>query len=115
MISGIAREGEVLTAAPGTWANAPTSFVYSWNRCDVNGTNCVGFATGPQAKLTVADVGHRIRLFVEARNSSGSTTVTSAATAVVVRAATTTTTAPAAPASPTGAIKLPSGETSLPV
>jgi hypothetical protein len=110
VISGIAREGEVLTAAPGTWANAPTSFEYSWNRCDVNGNNCVGFAVGPQVKLTVTDVGHRIRVFVEAKNSSGSTKSSSAPTAVVVRA-----TAPTAPTSPTGAIKLPSGETSLPV
>jgi hypothetical protein len=112
VISGIAREGEVLTAAPGTWANAPTSFEYSWNRCDVNGNNCVGFATGPQVKLTVTDVGHRIRVFVEAKNSSGSTKSSSAPTAVVVRAAPT---APTSPTSPTGAIKLPSGETSLPV
>src|SRR5689334_1951522 len=63
VISGIAREGEVLTAAPGTWTNAPTSFVYSWNRCDVNATNCMGFANGTQLKLTATDVDHRIRVF----------------------------------------------------
>jgi hypothetical protein len=112
VISGIAREGEVLTATRGTWANAPTSFEYTWNRCDVNGINCVGFAAGTQVKLTVTDVGHRIRVFVEAKNSAGSTGASSAPTAVVVRAAPT---APVSPTSPTGAIKLPSGETSLPV
>jgi hypothetical protein len=119
VISGIAREGEVLTAAPGTWANAPTSFEYTWNRCDVDGNNCLGFATGTQVKLTVTDVGHRIRLFVEAKNSSGSTKSSSAPTAVVVRV--TAPSAPAAPKTPTatalpaGAIKLSSGEISLPV
>jgi hypothetical protein len=119
VISGIAREGEVLSAAPGTWANAPTSFEYTWNRCDVDGNNCVGFATGAQVKLTVADVGHRIRLFVEAKNSSGSTKSSSAPTAVIVVAAApnapTAQKSPAAPTAPTGAIKLSSGETSLPV
>jgi hypothetical protein len=124
VINGIAREGEVLTATPGTWTNAPTSFVYSWNRCDASGNNCVVFATGTQVKLTVTDVGHRIRMFVEAKNASGSTTVTSAATAVVVPSTTVTTVtptapkppaAPTAPKLPTGAIKLSSGEISLPV
>ncbi len=125
VISGTAREGEVLSAGPGTWANAPTSFEYSWNRCDADGNNCIGFATGTQMKLTVTDVGHRIRLFVEAKNSSGSTKSSSAPTAVVAGA--TAPTAPAAPTapksptaqtapkSPTGAIRLSSGETSLPV
>jgi hypothetical protein len=106
VISGLAREGQVLTASPGTWANAPTSFQYTWRRCDANGNNCDGFAAGPQVKLTAADVGHRIRVVVEARNAYGSTRSTSVPTAVVVRAA---------PAAPTGAIKLPSGETSLPI
>jgi hypothetical protein len=119
VISGIVREGEVLSAAPGTWANAPTSFEYSWNRCDADGNNCVGFATGTQMKLTVTDVGHRIRLFVEAKNSSGSTKSSSAPTAVVVGATAPTApkspTARTAPKSPTGAITLSSGETSLPV
>lgn len=105
-ISGVAREGQVLTAAPGTWTNAPTSFQYNWRRCDGNGNNCDGFANGPQVKLAAADVGHRIRVVVEAKNAYGSSKSTSAPTAVVVRAT---------PPATGGAIKLPSGETSLPV
>ena len=46
VISGFAREGQVLTAAPGTWANVTTFVQYKWRRCDVNGNNCDGFATG---------------------------------------------------------------------
>jgi hypothetical protein len=105
IITGIAREGQVLTAAPGTWTNGPTSFTYTWRRCDVNGNNCDGFATGQQVRLTAADVGHRIRVVVAGTNQYGTTKATSAPTAVVTRAVTT----------PTGAIKLRSGETSLPV
>jgi hypothetical protein len=105
VITGIAREGQVLTAAPGSWANGPTSFTYNWRRCDANGNNCDGFASGQQARLSAADVGHRIRVDVFGKNQFGTTKATSAPTAVVARAVTT----------PTGAIKLPSGETSLPV
>lgn len=106
IITGLAREGQVLTAAPGSWNNGPTSFTYTWRRCDVNGNNCDGFATGPQVKLTTNDVGHRIRVVVAGTNSFGTTKATSVPTAVVTRAV---------PAAPTGAIKLASGETSLPV
>ena len=32
-ITGTAREGNTLTAHNGSWANAPTSFTYQWQRC----------------------------------------------------------------------------------
>jgi Ig domain of plant-specific actin-binding protein len=105
VITGVAREGQVLTAAPGSWVNAPTAFAYTWRRCDANGNRCDGFATGQQVRLTAADVGHRIRVVVAGSNQFGTTKATSAPSAVVARAAT----------APSGAIKLPSGETSLPV
>jgi len=105
VIGGIAREGQVLTAAVGTWANGPTSFTYTWRRCDASGNKCDGFATGPTVRLTSADVGHRIRVVVAGRNAFGTTKATSAPTALVTKAVVT----------PAGAIKLASGETSLPV
>jgi hypothetical protein len=104
-ITGPAREGQTLAASVGSWANGPTSFTYTWRRCDANGTDCDGFATGPTVRLAAADVGHRIRVVVAGTNQFGTSKATSAPTAVVVRAVVT----------PTGAIKLPSGETSLPV
>jgi hypothetical protein len=107
VITGVAREGQTLTIAVGSWNNA-SSFAYNWRRCDANGNNCDGFANGPTVRLTAADVGHRLRAVVEARNQFGSTKATSAPTAVVAKAA-------AAPVPTGGAIKLPSGETSLPV
>jgi hypothetical protein len=105
VISGLAREGQTLTASVGSWANGPTSFTYTWRRCDANGNKCDGFAMGPSVRLTAVDVGHRIRVVVAGTNQFGTTKATSAPTAVVARAVTT----------PAGAIKLPSGETSLPV
>jgi hypothetical protein len=105
IITGLAREGQVLTAAVGSWTNGPTSFTFTWRRCDASGNNCDGFATGQTVRLTSADVGHRIRVVVAGSNAYGTTKATSVPTAVVVRAVVT----------PTGAIKLRSGETSLPV
>ena len=105
MISGLAREGQVLTAAVGTWGNV-TTFSYTWRRCDANGNKCDGFATGPSVKLTANDVGHRIRVVVAGTNQFGTTKATSAPTAVVTAAV---------PTGPAGAIKLPTGEISVPV
>jgi hypothetical protein len=105
VITGIPREGQVLTAAVGAWANGPTSFAFTWRRCDAAGAHCDGFATGQSVRLGSGDVGHRIRVVVAGSNTFGTTKATSAPTAVVTKAVVT----------PTGAIKLPSGETSLPV
>jgi hypothetical protein len=105
VITGLAREGQVLTAAVGTWTNV-TTFAFTWRRCDVNGNKCDGFATGPSVKLTANDVGHRIRVVVAGTSQFGTTKSTSVPTAVVTAAV---------PAGPAGAIKLPTGETSLPV
>ena len=105
VISGLAREGQLLTAAVGTWGNV-TTFSYTWRRCDANGNKCDGFATGPSVKLTANDVGHRIRVVVAGTNQFGTTKSTSVPTAIVTAAV---------PTGPAGAIKLPTGETSLPV
>jgi hypothetical protein len=103
IISGVARDGQVLTASPGSWSNGPTSFGYQWRRCDSVGNNCGTFAGGQAVRLGAADVGHTIRVTVAATNQYGTTSATSVPTSVVVSGL------------PSGAIKLPSGEISLPV
>ena len=37
-LNGAAREGTTLTASRGTWANSPTSYAYTWQRCATDGT-----------------------------------------------------------------------------
>jgi len=84
-ISGSAKDGSVLTASNGSWANAPKSFSYAWQRCDQAGGACTAIsgATSKRYTLTSADIGHRIRVVVTATNSSGSGTATSRPTDVV--------------------------------
>jgi hypothetical protein len=85
-VSGAALEGEVLTATAGSWSGSPTSFAYSWERCDSGGGSCAAVpgATATTYALTAADVGSRLRVVVTASNSGGSTSAASAPTTVVV-------------------------------
>lgn len=86
-IAGVARLGSRLTANVGTWAgSAPITYLFQWYRCDGNGNNCgaIGSAFQSTYTLTGADVGHRIRVVVVAKNGLGSAQVFTDPTAVVV-------------------------------
>ena len=84
-ISGVAQVGETLVATRGTWSGSPTSFHFSWSRCDAAGAAClaIGGATAKIYTVTMADQGHTLRVNVTARNGSGATTATSAQTLLV--------------------------------
>ncbi len=87
-ISGTDTEGDTLTATEGAWENNPTGYEYKWEDCNAAGGSCLdiaGAATDAH-KLTVADVGHRLRVVVTATNEGGATTATSNATAKVQKA-----------------------------
>lgn len=98
-ISGIAREGESLTATTGTWQGSGLTFKYTWRRCDAAGENCTD-ASAPITQNTVnlvsADTGKTIRVVVTATSAGGTATSTSDYTSVVVKKD-----APVATASPT--------------
>lgn len=105
-IAGTAKDNQVLTASVGAWTGStPITYTYLWQSCDGNGNACkaIGGATGATYKVSSKDVGHRLRVSVTAKNAVGSSAATSGPTAVVTGAG------------PAGAIKLPSGVTSIPI
>ena len=105
-LSGEAREGQALTANPGTWSGSqPITFAYQWLRCDANGGACAAIS-GANARtyvLTSSDVGRSVRVRVTARNDGGSRSLETPPTAVVQ------------PGGPGGQIRLPDGRVSVPV
>lgn len=80
-ISGIAQVGEVLTAWPGVWTNAP-SFAYVW---EADGTP-IGGATSNTYTPVVGQIGDVITVVVTATNTAGSAAAESVGTAAVIAA-----------------------------
>jgi len=84
--------GAALQSHPGTWtapAGAGTiAYGYQWESCDAAGNNCnaIGGAQSATYTPTPADVGHTLRLIVNASDSDGLTAATSAPTSVVLSA-----------------------------
>ena len=102
-VVGTAQDGQLLAAKDGEWSgDNPMSFAYQWQRCDGNGANCANIAgaTSKVYRVATADVSHRLRVSVTARNATGSTTEATPATAAV--------------AQPTGAQRLADGKFSIP-
>lgn len=84
-ITGTARVGEQLSAAPGSWSGNPTSFTYQWQRCDIDAVTCIDIpgATGQTFGIRSLDVGFRLRVSVTAHQNQRTGTATSAPTEVV--------------------------------
>jgi hypothetical protein len=91
-VSGTTVVGEELTADPGTWTGGATTFTFQWQRCDSAGNGCVDVtnATARSYGVRSADVGHRMRVEVTAKNASSSATSASDPTGVVRSSATPT-------------------------
>ena len=104
LVVGSLVNGSVVRADPGTWTGRqPISFTFRWLRCNSAGGDCV--ATGSTARtyrLISADLGHRIRFEVTARNAVGSGTTLSGESGIVSEPL------------PAGAVRLPTGEVSIP-
>jgi hypothetical protein len=81
-----------LSTHPGTWT-APASagtiaYGYQWESCDTQANNCQTIAGAQNATYTPtpADIGHTLRLTVNASDNDGLTPTTSAPTSVVLSA-----------------------------
>jgi uncharacterized protein YukE len=86
-VSGTPRDGQLLTAATGTWSGtAPITYAYQWRSCNAAGEACknISEAVATTLKLAPLDVGSTLRVVVTATNAAGSTTATSAPTALVL-------------------------------
>ena len=83
LVSGTAALGQTLTATPGVWSNKPSSFMYTWQRCDAAGATCKDAGGGPTYTVTTADGGSTLRVQVTATNSVGMANAVSATTAAV--------------------------------
>lgn len=83
-ISGSAVQGNVLTAATGTWAGSPT-FTYQWYRCNSSGIFCspITGATSSTYTLVSGDVGSKDQVNVVGTNGSGATQYGSAVTSTI--------------------------------
>jgi hypothetical protein len=108
-ISGEAVVGSELTANNGTWTGTePIVYSYRWRRCNAAGQSCVDLNGQVAAEKTYtvreADEGFTLRVRVTARNNDGQTSAQSGPTARVTK-----------PTGPTGQIRLPNGEISIPV
>jgi PASTA domain len=85
-ISGLAREGDTLTASEGVWSGGqPMSFSYAWGRCDRDDERCalIGGATARTYVPASGDVGWRLFVRVTAANAVGSSPAFSGLTALV--------------------------------
>jgi hypothetical protein len=94
-LTGASQYAATLRVDKGSWSGTgPISYDYTWQRCDASGVNnCITFiAHQPGAtayQLGSADLGHTVRVEVQATNSQGSNYAFTAASAVIAGAPTT--------------------------
>ncbi len=72
-ILGIAQLGQRITASPGSWSPKPTSYRYTWERCNSAGRRCrkISGAKGRAYTPRRADLGATLRVSVIALNRAG--------------------------------------------
>jgi hypothetical protein len=101
-VTGTVKQGRTLQVDNGAWSKSPSSFMYSWSRCNANGRICTGIAGATAATyvVTAQDVGHAVVVLVTA-SSGGATAAALSASATGAStgtgATTTTTTSTSGP------------------
>ncbi|MGO9961445.1 MAG: hypothetical protein ACLP50_36640 [Solirubrobacteraceae bacterium] len=80
IITGTVQQGDPLSASTGTWAPAPSSYSYQWQRSpQAGGTyTAIAGASAKTYKPVAADVNYFLEVVVSASGKYGSTAATSA-------------------------------------
>jgi sugar lactone lactonase YvrE len=97
VVSGIAEDGETLSASEGSWTGSPPrASSYQWQRCNESASECedIPYALNPTYVLSTGDVGKRVRVLVTRENPEGSATAASELSSPVAPAARPANTAP---------------------
>ncbi len=82
--------GAALSTHTGNWSAptgaGPIAYGYQWEDCDAQGNNCVAIASAQNATYTPApsDVGHTLRVLINASDNDGQTSASSTVTSVVL-------------------------------
>ena len=81
VISGAPKAGSVLTASPGTWSPAASSYAYAWQYSADGQSGWVSIPSARAASFTADSTyaGTYLRVRVTATNGAGATTATSSA------------------------------------
>jgi uncharacterized protein YukE len=93
LIAGAVQQGRTVQVDNGAWSRSPTSFAYTWSRCNKNARICTSItgATAATYLVTADDVGHALVVLVTA-SSGGATAAAISAAAIGVAGGTGTTT-----------------------
>jgi subtilase family serine protease len=85
-ISGVAEQGQTLTASAGGWSGSPTSTTYQWEICNASGALCAAVSGASASSFAVpTNALHlTIRVVVSTANGSGGGTPTASASSGVV-------------------------------
>jgi peptidoglycan/xylan/chitin deacetylase (PgdA/CDA1 family) len=82
-ISGVAQEGQTLTAGNGSWSGSTAAYTYKWQSCNSGSCADIAGATNSTYVLTAAEIGSTIDVVVTATNAAGFASATSDPTATV--------------------------------
>jgi hypothetical protein len=85
-VTGKPVQGQTLTAAAGTWSQAPSAVAYAWQRCNANGRVCAPIpgATSATYVPVAADVGHALAALVSVEIGAARASALSIATDAIV-------------------------------
>jgi hypothetical protein len=81
----VLKDQRTLRGAVGTWSGSSITFTYAWQRCNAAATSCTQLpgATTPTYRVSIADVGSRLRFQVTAANPGGKASATSQPTGII--------------------------------